>query len=126
MVRARWVERAQSEKHARDRGPYGRPMPGMPCHHSLRSGGGKSRGSTELAFQSLFAGDSATQTTPVLPSWSAVTVSEGASLSSTTVPPAATAAAIRSDGHLGRHRDLDVETLTRGLVLVGVPEPQVR
>ena len=29
-------------------------------------------------------------------------------------------------GHFGRHIDLDVEPLTRGLVLVGVPEPQIR
>ncbi len=48
-----------------------------------------------VCAQSSVAGDAATQTTPVLPSWSAITVSDGASLSSTTVPPAATAAAIR-------------------------------
>jgi len=41
------------------------------------------------------AGDSATQMTPVLPSWSASTVSDGESLSSTTLPPAATTAAMR-------------------------------
>ena len=29
-------------------------------------------------------------------------------------------------GRFGRHIDLDVEPLTRGLVLVGVPEPQIR
>ena len=60
-----------------------------------------SRGSTELAFQSFFAADMSTQTTPLLPSWSAITVSEGASLSSTTVPPAATAAAIRCSATSG-------------------------
>ena len=37
----------------------------------------------------------ATQRTPVFPSGSAITVSDGAPVSSTTVPPAATAAAIR-------------------------------
>ena len=47
-----------------------------------------------LPVQSFGSGDSATQRTPVLPSWSAITVSDGASESSTTVPPAATAAAI--------------------------------
>ena len=52
-------------------------------------------------------------------------MSDGASPLSTTVT--------RSDGggdsllgRLGRHIHLDVETLTRGLVLVGIPEPQVR
>ena len=29
-------------------------------------------------------------------------------------------------GHFGRHIDLDVEPLTRGLVFVGVTEPQIR
>ena len=44
---------------------------------------------------SFFAADASAQTIPLLPSWSAITVSPGALLSSTTVPPAATAAAIR-------------------------------
>lgn len=47
------------------------------------------------------AADMSTQTTPLLPSWSAIAVSEGASLSSTTVPPAATAAAIRCSAASG-------------------------
>ena len=52
--------------------------------------------------QSLVAGDWASaKTTPVLPSWSAITVSDGASLSSTTVPPAARAAAIRCSATSG-------------------------
>ena len=59
------------------------------------------RGSTELAFQFFFAADTSTQTIPLLPSWSAITVSEGALLSSTTVPPAATAAAIRCSATSG-------------------------
>lgn len=45
--------------------------------------------------QSPSGGVAATQSTPRLPSWSAITVRPGDSLSSTTVPPAATAAAIR-------------------------------
>lgn len=45
-------------------------------------------GSPDLPVQSFFAADASTQTIPLLPSWSAITVSEGASLSSTTVPPA--------------------------------------
>ena len=56
---------------------------------------------TDSPFQSFFAADASTQTTPLLPSWSAITVSEGASLSSTTVPPAATAAAIRCSATSG-------------------------
>ena len=59
------------------------------------------RGSTESAFQSCFAADTSTQTIPLLPSWSAITVSEGALLPSTTVPPAATAAAIRCSATSG-------------------------
>ena len=55
----------------------------------------------ESVVQSFVAGDSATHRTPVVPSWSAITVSEGASLSSTTVPPAATAAAIRCSATSG-------------------------
>ncbi len=62
---------------------------------------GRDRGSTESAFQFFFAADTSTQTTPLLPSWSAITVSEGALLSSTTVPPAATAAAIRCSATSG-------------------------
>ena len=58
-------------------------------------------GSPDLPVQSFFAADASTQTTPLLPSWSAITVSEGASLSSTTVPPAATAAAIRCSATSG-------------------------
>ena len=58
-------------------------------------------GSTDLPVQSFFAADASTQTIPLLPSWSAITVSEGASLSSTTVPPAATAAAIRCSATSG-------------------------
>ena len=50
---------------------------------------------------SFFAADVSAQTIPLLPSWSAITVSEGASLSSTTVPPAATAAAIRCSATSG-------------------------
>ena len=50
---------------------------------------------TGSAVHTFVAADTSTQTTPLLPSWSAITVSEGALLSSTTVPPAATAAAIR-------------------------------
>ena len=50
---------------------------------------------SEEARQSVVAADMSTQTTPSLPSWSAITVNEGESLSSTTVPPAARAAAIR-------------------------------
>src|SRR5690554_4500186 len=53
----------------------------------------RATGSIEWAFQSFFAADTSTHTTPLLPSWSAITVSEGALLSSTTVPPAARAAA---------------------------------
>jgi hypothetical protein len=64
-----------------DTAGQGRPRPG--------------RGSPELAVQSFFAADTSTHTIPLLPSWSAITVSEGALLSSTTVPPAARAAAIR-------------------------------
>ena len=59
------------------------------------------RGSTELAFQSFFAADTSTHTTPLLPSWSAITVSEGALLSSTMVPPAARAPAIRCSATSG-------------------------
>jgi dihydrofolate reductase len=51
--------------------------------------------STELALQSFFVADTSTHRTPSFPSWSAITVSEGALLSSTTVPPAARTAAIR-------------------------------
>ena len=58
-------------------------------------------GSTESAFQFFFAADTSTQTIPLLPSWSAITVSEGALLSSTTVPPAATAAAMRCSATSG-------------------------
>jgi hypothetical protein len=65
------------------------------------NGSTTSRGSTELAAHSFFAADTSTQTTPSLPSWSAITVSEGALLSSTMVPPAATAAAIRCSATSG-------------------------
>ena len=57
---------------------------------------GRRRRAVPSAAQSFVAGDSATHTTPRLPSWSAITVSDGDSLSSTTVPPAVTAAEIRS------------------------------
>ena len=50
---------------------------------------------------SSVAGARATHRTPLLPSWSASTVSAGASLSSTTVAPAATAAAIRCSATSG-------------------------
>ncbi len=59
------------------------------------------RGSRELAVQSFFAADTSTHTIALLPSWSAITVSEGALLSSTMVPPAARAAAIRSPATSG-------------------------
>ncbi len=59
------------------------------------------RGSTELALQSFFAVDTSTHRIPLLPSWSAITVSEGALLSSTTVPPAARTAAIRCSATSG-------------------------
>ena len=62
---------------------------------------GARRGSPELAVHSFFAADTSTQTIPLLPSWSAITVSEGALLSSTTVPPAARAAAIRCSATSG-------------------------
>jgi hypothetical protein len=58
-------------------------------------------GSPDLPVQSFFAADASTQTIPLLPSWSAITVCEGASLSLTTVPPAATAAAIRCSATSG-------------------------
>jgi len=57
--------------------------------------------STELAVHSVFAADPSAQTTPLLPSWSAITVSDGALLSSMTVPPAATAMAIRCSATSG-------------------------
>ena len=60
----------------------------------------RSRGN-ESVFQFFFAADTSTQTIPLLPSWSAITVSEGALLSSTTVPPAATAATIRCSATSG-------------------------
>ena len=47
------------------------------------------------------AGDSAVHTQALLPSWSAITVYDGAWLSSTTIPPAATAAAIRCSATSG-------------------------
>ena len=58
-------------------------------------------GSPELAVHAFFAADTSTHTIPLLPSWSAITVSEGALLSSTTVPPAARAAAIRCSATSG-------------------------
>lgn len=64
-------------------------------------GAGERRGSTELALQSFFPADTSTQRTPLLPSWSAITVSAGALLSSTTVPPAARMAAIRCSATSG-------------------------
>src|SRR4051812_14991937 len=76
--------------------------------------------------QSFGIGAWATQRTPVLPSWSAITTSDGASLSSTTIPPAANRCRDSLLGHLRRHIDLDVEPLMRRLVLVGVTEPQIR
>jgi integrase len=42
---------------------------------------GRDRGSTESASQFFFAADTSAQTIPLLPSWSAITVSEGALLS---------------------------------------------
>jgi hypothetical protein len=65
------------------------------------TGSATSRRLPELAVHSFFAADTSMQTTPSLPSWSAITVSEGALLSSTTVPPAATAAAIRCSATSG-------------------------
>jgi hypothetical protein len=56
---------------------------------------------TRVAVQSFRAADASTQMTPLLPSWSAITVRPGASLSSTTVPPAATAAAMRCSATSG-------------------------
>ena len=72
------------------------------CADKARHGDPRpSRGSPEFAVQSFFAADTSTHTTPLLPSWSAITVSEGALLSSTTVPPAARAAAIRCSATSG-------------------------
>jgi dihydrofolate reductase len=59
------------------------------------------RGSPGSAVQSFVAADVSTHRTPLLPSWSAMTVSAGASLSSTTVPPAARAAATRCSATSG-------------------------
>ena len=67
--------------------------------HSIPRAAG--RGSTELVFQSFVEADTSMHTIPLLPSWSAITVSEGALLSSTTVPPAARAAAIRCSATSG-------------------------
>lgn len=55
----------------------------------------------EPAIYSLFAAETSTQTTPLLPSWSAITVIAGALLSSMTDPPAARAAAIRGPADSG-------------------------
>ena len=51
--------------------------------------------------QSCFTAEVSTHTTPSLPSWSAITMSPGASLSSMIVAPAATAAAIRCSATSG-------------------------
>jgi hypothetical protein len=66
-----------------------------------RSDPRRGRGSTALALQPFFTADTSTQRTPSLPSWSAITVSEGALLPSTTVPPTARTAAIRGSAASG-------------------------
>jgi hypothetical protein len=75
--------------------PDGRACPDTP----LRAFTGQAGGRTPRWGHGT---GSATQTTPVLPSWSAITVSDGALLSSTTVPPAAiTSGGDPLFGHLG-------------------------
>ena len=78
------------------------PMRGVTCADDADRGDPASgRGLPESAVQSFVAADASMHTTPLLPSWSAITVRDGASLSSTTVPPAATAAAIRCSATSG-------------------------
>src|SRR5262245_2395698 len=93
------VSRAAVVGEELGRPPAGRHTKGVdPRRHRMHTGSNgptSDPGSTDLPVQSFLAADASTQTIPLLPSWSAITVSEGASLSSTMVPPAATAAAIR-------------------------------
>ena len=65
-------------------------------------------------------------TIPWLPSWSAITVSDGRVAGIDDGPARGEGGGDPLLSHLGRHIYLDMEPLTRGLVLVGVPEPQVR
>jgi hypothetical protein len=82
------------------------------------------RGSPELAVHSFFAADTSTHRTPLLPSWFG---DDGERRRVAVVDDGPTRGEGGGDpllGRLGRHTDLDVEPLARGVVLVGVPEPQ--
>ena len=79
-----------------------------------------------MAVQSFFAAGTSAHTIPLLPSWSAITVTGGRVAVIDDCPTRGEGGGDPLLGHLGRHIDLDVEPLTWGLVLVGVPEPQVR